>query len=200
MLPPRMGQSKSSALSCALLFALCGCGAPKDDPCGEPDYVGGATDEAWRSLVDASGRVVVDGTKGVTVTTPTEGQQLDAGQAAQFAWTSPLALLAPPARAPFPRQRSLLAWLSDLLVSQAYAHGTPLTGDGHLLTFTIPHRTCPLRVLTTELSWQADSAARAALKEAQGETVSLEVTSAYFSANRITEGPYRPVAPRTFKP
>jgi hypothetical protein len=139
-----------------------------DDPCGEPGYGGVASDEAWRTMVDGEARTRVGDPEAVTITAPAEGEVV--ASAPRITWTSPL-------RKP---------------------HLPPVTSDIYLLGIAVPGRACPVEMLTTEPHWQLDAAQWAALRAAAGQTVSLQVTSAYLKENRITEGPFRPEAPRTF--
>ncbi len=42
-------------LTLLAVAALTDCKGDEEDPCGEPIFGGDATDEAWRTMVDASG-------------------------------------------------------------------------------------------------------------------------------------------------
>jgi hypothetical protein len=188
----------------ALLLTLVAC--EPESECGEPLYAANATDEAWHGLVDAMKRAP-DSSGAVDLLSPTEGQVYTGADAApHWEWTSPLAslergssegMLALQAR-PRPK-RSVLAWVGELLVPTAHAHLPPYTGDLYLVEVSVPGRTCPVKVLTSELAWQLDTESWGTLREAAGNTLSVQVTSAYLMQNRVTEGPYRMATPRTFR-
>ncbi len=62
------------------------------DSCGEPQYASGATDEAWKAIVDAYDQAAVGSASAVTITQPAPNAVIaSAGPAPTFAWTSPLA-------------------------------------------------------------------------------------------------------------
>ena len=188
----------------ALLLPLVAC--EPESECGEPLYAANATDEAWHGLVDAMKRPP-DSSRAVDLLSPTQGQVYTADAAApRWEWSSPLAsrergnsegMLALQAR---PRPgRSVLAWVGELLVPTAHAHLPPYTGDLYLVEVSVPGRTCPVRVLTSELAWQLDTESWSTLREAAGKELTVQVTSAYLEQNRVTEGPYRMATPRTFR-
>ncbi|HEX8823980.1 MAG TPA: hypothetical protein VF794_28940 [Archangium sp.] len=195
----------SFACVAVLSLAASACDSNSSE-CGEPVYVGRATDEAWRALVDAKQRPA-DSSLAVTLVSPSEGQ-LYATEAAppRWEWTSPLrASLDRPrsgalALAPPPRSsRSFTAWLGELLLPTAHAHGTPFTGDIYWVEVSTPGSKCPVaQVLTPDLSWQLDANTWAELGK-NGNAFSLQVTSAYLQENRVTEGPYTLPTPRTFR-
>lgn len=161
-------------LTVVVLF--CACGA-NDDPCGEPQYGGKATDEAWRTMVDGEAHVTAGDPQAVTITAPTEGQAVSGGAGPLLlSWTSPLAA----------KPLALLP------------HLAPVTGDIYLVSITVPGRSCPLERLTTDRSWQLESGDWDTMRSASGGTLSVQITSAYLTENRITEGPYRPAAARKF--
>lgn len=174
----------------AFLLILCGCGTPKD-PCGEPDYEAGMTDEAWRSLVDAEGKVQSGHPSAPQLSAPTEGQAVSSASKLTLSWSSPIARV--PTR--FPAKESFS--LTSLFISEAHAHGTPLTDDGYHLRIDIPGQSCPYSVVTNGLSHTISDSGWQKMKDAKGP-MSIRITSAYFSSNRVTEGPYRPADPRTF--
>lgn len=155
------------------LLAVAACSASEEDAC-EPLYQGGATDEAWRTMLDAIGRAQVGVTQSPAITAPTEGQIMATGDA-------------PP----------LVSWSSPL----AKPHLPPVTGDVYLVEIAVPGRDCPVNLLTTDLSWQLDAASWAAITSGGAKTVAVQITSAYLTNGRIMEGegPFQPQAPRTFK-
>ncbi len=189
----------------ALLLTLVGCDSEPE--CGEPLYAANATDEAWHGLVDAL-KKAPDSSRAVTLLSPTEGQVYTGADAApRWEWSSPLRAslergssegrLALQAR-PRP-SRSVLSWVGELLVPTAHAHLPPYTGDLYLVEVSVPGRTCPVQVLTSELAWQLDTESWNTLREAAGKDLSVQVTSAYLVQNRVTEGPYRMATPRTLR-
>ncbi|WP_224244935.1 hypothetical protein [Hyalangium gracile] len=191
----------------ALLLLTSACDGNEEEPtkCGEPLYGGSATDEAWMTMVDAQ-KKPMDASRAVTLMTPSEGETLTANAAPPLiSWTSPLRASlerhqpgrlarAFPRRSPGP-----LAWLGELLVPTAEAHLPPYTGDIYLVQVTVPGRECPLEVLTSELSWQMDAASWSTIAGANGQELSIQVTSAYLQENRLKEGPFRMATPRTFR-
>lgn len=189
----------------ALAFVTAGCsgGDEPGDACGEPTYAEGSTDEAWFSILDAKDRVQKDDTHGAEVTSPTENEALTADAAApKITWTSTLSASIDSPRlpaGPVPASRTSFAErVLDWVYPAAWAHEPPVTGPMHLLEITIPNRDCPVRVLTAQTEWQVDSNTWTLMQSHKGDTMKIEVTSVYLSENRITEGPYRRSAPRTF--
>ncbi|WP_426755657.1 hypothetical protein [Myxococcus sp. Y35] len=199
--------------SCAaLLLALgtaCDGGddAPPDDACGEPLYAGEATDEAWRTFVDAKSRPD-DSSQAVTLVSPAPGQTYSAADAPPtWRWTSPLASRLPsrepvtPADVPPSRTpaRGMLAWLGNLLLPSAEAHLPPVTGDFYWVQVTVPGRQCPVELLTSNMEWQLDAATWDVLRAAADQDLRVQVTSAYLVQNRLREGPYRLASPHTIR-
>jgi hypothetical protein len=194
-----------SACASSLLLLTAGCGKDEEPRCGEPLYGGSASDEAWRTMVDAQSRPT-DASRAVTLMSPTEGETFTASAAPpRFSWTSPLrASLEQSTQSRYaqahPRpSRGVLSWVAELLVPTAEAHLPPYTGDIYFLEISVPGRECPLQVLTSELAWQVDAESWTAMGEAAGQDLRLQVTSAYLQDNRLKEGPYRLETPRTFR-
>ncbi|CAM3738145.1 hypothetical protein G4177_01270 [Corallococcus sp. ZKHCc1 1396] len=191
------------------LLGLTACSGDDEDPkpeCGEPLYAGGATDEAWRTLVDARSRPQ-DSSRAVTLLSPEAGQTYVTSEAAPlWRWTSPLrASLQRPGRGgpspvarPRETGRSVLAWLGGLVLPAAQAHLPPYTGDLYWVKVQVPGRQCPLEMLTSELQWQLDDGSWRTLRDAAGQALSVQVMSAYLVQNRITEGPYTLAQPVSF--
>ncbi|NVJ18042.1 MULTISPECIES: hypothetical protein [unclassified Myxococcus] len=171
--------------------------APPVEACGEPLYSGDATDEAWRTFVDAQGRPT-DSSMAVTLESPLPGQTyaMDAAPPT-WRWTSPLASRLPSHAPRTPR--SMLAWLGNLLLPSAQAHLPPVTGDFYWVQVTVPGRRCPVELLTSDMAWQLDAATWDALRAASGQDLRVQVTSAYLVQNRLREGPYRLESPRTIR-
>lgn len=173
-----------------------------NDPCGEPAYGGAASDEAWLSIVDAEKNTQADDAHAATIMAPAEGQVLPATSPPTFAWTSPLsAARLPDGKASGAHARPTPWWrrARSLFVGTAHAHLPPVTGTVHYLKIAIPGAACPVRAFTTLSSWTPDAAAWSKLTAAAGQTLTLEIVSAYLRDNRVTEGPYRPTAPRSFQ-
>ena len=176
-----------------MVAALTGCGGGS---CPEPFYDGKASDEAWRTMLDAEARATKDDSKAVTLFLPTEGQQLPKANSPTFTWSTPLTA----SRRPLPSQGpSMLSRLSQLVYASAWAHLPPVTGPIHLLRITVPRRTCPIELVTTRVEWIPNSTAWAQLKDTGGQTLSLDVFSAYLAENRISEGPFHLTQPLTFR-
>jgi len=187
------------------LLALAGaCGEEgTGTECGEPLYGGDATDEAWRTLVDAKDQPV-DSSQAVTLSAPTAGQAYSTADAPPtWRWTSPLASLLP-ATGPMPLsprggRRSVLAWLGNWVLPTAEAHLPPFTGDIYWVQVTVPGRQCPVELLTSNLEWTLDTATWDTLRGAVDQDLSIQVTSAYLVQNKLREGPYRLAAPVTIR-
>ena len=193
-----------SVCASALLLFTAACGKEEEPKCGEPLFSGAATDEAWMTMVDAQ-KKSADASKAVTVTVPHPGRVLHRGRGSpRISWTSPLraSLVRDTpgrlAQASPRRSRGPLAWLGELLVPTAEAHLPPYTGDIYWVQVTVPGRECPVEVLTSELSWQVDATSWSTMAGANGQELSLQITSAYLQENRLKEGPYRLATPRTF--
>jgi hypothetical protein len=196
----------STACVAALALTTSACDPDTTTDCGEPLYAGKSTDEAWRALVDVKQRPI-DSSRAVTLLSPTEGEAYPASaNPPTWEWTSPLrASLQRPGQgmlaleaAPRP-SRSFTAWLGDLLLPTAHAHLPPYTGDLYWLEISAGGE-CPVaQVLTSELSWQMDATTWAELGKHAGKDLTVQVMSAYLVQNRVTEGPFRLAAPRTFR-
>lgn len=176
------------------------------DGCGDPQYVGSTSDEAFKAIVDAYADAAVGSASAVTITAPAADTKFPAsGAAPTFAWTSPLALapLRPQALAVAPapeRDTSWLAAVGDFFVGTAHAHLPPVTGDVYFIELKTAGATCPIaRALTTSESWTPDAANWEAIKAEVGVPIEIVITSVYLSENRITEGPYRPTTGVVFE-
>ncbi|NMO18186.1 hypothetical protein HPC49_51415 [Pyxidicoccus fallax] len=199
----------SCAAALLALAPACDGDENKADACGEPLYGGDATDEAWRTLVDAKG-LATAGSDSVTLESPTAGQTYSSTDAPPtWRWTSPLASVVPgpgpgsvtpshPAR-PREERRSVLAWLGNLVLPSAEAHLPPFTGDIYWVQVTVPGRQCPVEMLTSNLEWRLDAATWDTLRGSVDQDLTVQVTSAYLLQNKLTEGPFRLEAPRTIR-
>ncbi len=174
------------------LTALAGCGGNK---CPEPFFDGKGSDEAWRTMQDAEARAKGDDAKAVTLFFPVDAQKISTAMTPKFHWSTPLTASA----APRPdRTRSTFSRLSAQLYGSAWAHLPPVTGPVHLLRITAPGRSCPIEVLTTLREWTPSTAAWSQLQETMGQTLTFDVFSAYLQENRISEGPFHFMTPKTF--
>lgn len=186
-----------SAAALLMLGTACDGGEapPPVEACGEPRYGGEATDEAWRTFVDAQGRPD-DSSQAVTLESPIPGQTYASNAAPPtWRWTSPLASRHPSRETP----RAMLAWLGNLLLPSAQAHLPPVTGDFYWVQVTVPGRRCPVELLTSNMEWQLDAETWDVLRAASGHDLRVQVTSAYLVQNRLREGPYRLESPRTIR-
>jgi hypothetical protein len=185
--------------------SVAGCAAREDCFKTEPEYGGGGTDEAWRTMVDARGRAE-GGADAATLVVPAADSTVAAGTPLQ--WQSPLKLsssMPMPMPMPMPGparsratgfQRGLRDAVNDafaLVVPAAHAHLPPVTSDVHLIDLLVPGRTCSLQVLTTELTHSLSAESWDDLVEADGE-ITLELTSAFLTEGRVTEGPFAAAA------
>lgn len=189
---PASGYARCMRAAAALVCFLAGC--PAEDPCAAepPTYGGLGNDEVWLALKDAKANATHDGDF-PTVTSPAAGATVPAGTAPTFSWESPLKIaLGPTTPQPLYRaHRSLFDDLSELVIPSAHAHLAPVSSDAYLAEVFVPGRECPVPIVTTELSHVLDSYSWDVLKEAAGEPLTLQLTSAYLASGRITEGPYK---------
>lgn len=170
------------ALSSGLCLAAC-------DVCVEPTYAGAATDEAYLSLRDAEKSATTDDARAALFTAPAEGAEASlGGDPPTFEWTSGLTASAPKPAPPAPGR---FRW-SELLLSTAHAHGAPMAGPGHLVRLEVQGLACPVQHFTSRTSWSVSAPEWRRFTGQQGQTLRVEVLSAYFSANRVTEGPFKP--------
>lgn len=175
-----------------------GCGDDDDGGCAEPTFEGTASDEAWRTMVDADDQVTVGDPNGAVITAPTEDAVVPSTDASlPIEWDSALARAgAPRPAAPANEAPGIGESLRGLVEGTAWAHLPPVTGDVYWIRITVPGRACVVEGLTTSTSWDVRGDDWEAVKAATGP-VTIDITSAYLTENRITEGPYRPDAPRT---
>jgi hypothetical protein len=188
------------ALIVAGLSAACG---GEDCNTIEPAYVGDASDEAWRVLLDARLDAQTSGDVPV-FTSPASGSALPADASPTFTWESPLRLaaaslptVAPARRAPRGLLEAPFQALSGLFIPAARAHLPPVTGDIYFLEVDVPGRTCPVAGLTTaDLSFTFATSDWEAIA-AGGGARTARLMSAFLVDNRVTEGPFL-AAPLTF--
>lgn len=180
-----------------VLIFSCGlscCGGDDDPSCGEPTYFGDASDEVWRTMVDADHHAVDGDPSAPALVEPDDGAEVSAADdGLRISWTSPIAALGPTRRrsAPGLHDPSWLEAVGALVEGTAWAHLPPVTGDVYWVRLTIPGRACAVEAMTTDLEWTVAGADWDAVKAAKGQTVQIDLTSAYLNENRITEGPYR---------
>jgi hypothetical protein len=185
-------------LVAAAALLVGGCPGPADECTEEPAYGGLGNDEVWLTLRDAKDSAQ-SADDSPTVTSPENGAAFSAaGEAPTISWESPLKL----ALAPSPgssgarrlhrrRAPSLRDALSATLIPAARAHLPPVSSDAYLVDIVIPGVTCPVSIVTTELSHPLDEGTWKALKDAKGEDLTLGITSAYLAEGRISEGPFK---------
>ncbi len=93
-----------------------------------------------------------------------------------------------------------LAAIGGFFVGTARAHLPPITGDVYFVELSVAGLDCPVaRGLTTDESWTLSAAEWEAVKAHVGVPIQMDVTSAYLTENRVTEGPYRPTASTVFE-
>jgi hypothetical protein len=172
--------------------ALAGCSGGS---CPDPFYDGKASDEVWRTLLDAESRAKADDAKAVTLFFPSAGEKIPSANPPTFNWSTPLT--AAKTRLPSPRP-SLLTQVGGWVYGSAWAHLPPVTGPVHLLRIKVPKRTCPIELVTTRTEWIPSTEAWTQLKDTGAQTLSLDVFSAYLQENRISEGPFHLSKPLTF--
>jgi hypothetical protein len=166
------------------------------ESCPEPQYEGRASDEAWRTLVDAEGRATADAARAPALSF-TDGTVFPASPVPTFTWQSSLSASSTPRARPAPVPRPAWHRLRGLFISEAWAHLPPVTGPIYWLKFAVPGQKCPVELLSTRLEWTATDAIWAQLGRGSGPR-SVTAYSAYLNENRITEGPYRAPAAVTF--
>jgi hypothetical protein len=177
------------------VVVLFGCGAQ----CPEPIYEGGAQDEAFRAIADAEKQSPNDASKAVTILDPSAGEQLSrAATPPTFRWYSPIRAAEAPVRRSAPR-RGLWDRARSVIISDAWAHGTPFTGDLYDVMIHVPEETCPVRVVTGNASWTPSAEVWARIVEGGDGPRIVQIFSAYLRDDRVTEGPYAPRAPLTFE-
>lgn len=182
-----------TAACLALALAFLGCEDDDDATCGDPLYLGDATDEVWFTMVDGDDDAIADSPNAPVLTDPAAGGPLSAsGEGLRVAWTSPIAVQW---KTPHGVRQSGEGggWLS-LFEGTAWAHLPPVTGDVYWVRLTVPGRACAIEAITTDLEWSLDAGSWDAVRS--GSSVQIDLTSAYLNENRIHEGPYR-AAPRT---
>lgn len=197
-----MAASRRSLLLLATLHLMgLGCGDDDDGACPEPVYGGDASDEAWRTMVDGDDLAETGGPNAPVVTEPAEGDDVSASSASlTITWASAIARLDPSAPGGSSPGPSVPGWLEEvrgLFEGTAWAHLPPVTGDIYWVRIGVPGRACLVEGVTTELQWEVTGAAWEALGSATGQSITIDVTSAYLTENRIIEGPYRAAEPRT---
>ncbi len=187
----------------ALLYAiatmfLASCG---DDPCAlTPAYGGAATDEVETTLKDARKNATTSG-DAAQIQQPAQNAVYAAADGAPtFAWNSALKIALftrpDPAAQGVVRRRET-SWvdaLTSVVIPSARAHEPPVTSDAYLVDIALPGESCPVSVVTTELSAQLDEKAWAMLTKQTASALTMTITSAYLEDGRITEGPYQSAA------
>lgn len=175
-----------------VVAALGGCA--EDCDAIEPAYAGDASDEVWRVFVGARNDAAT-GDDAATITAPENDAVIGKGDNLNVSWDSPLKvgaltpieqrLLKARRRAP----KALFERVSEFFIPVAHAHLAPITSDVYFVEVDVPGRTCPVSVLTTELSATFRDDDQALIAEGSGERT-VRVMSAFVTQNRITEGPF----------
>ena len=130
----------------------------------------------------------------VSFSVPAGAMHFPAAAVPKFVWTSPLMAGVPLP----PAKRGVLAVVSDLVYSSAWAHLPPVTGPAHWVRISVPNKTCAIELLTTRTEWTPSTEAWAALKDTKGATLSMDGFSAYLQDNRSSEGAYHLSTPVPF--
>ena len=199
--------TRHSVLVIFAVVAACAGGCAEDCDAIEPAYAGEASDEVWRVLVGARADAASGGDE-ATITAPVDEAVLARDENLTVTWESPLKvgalapieqrLLKARRRAP----KALFERVSEFFIPVAHAHLAPITSDVYFVEVDVPGRTCPVAVLTTELSAtfsDADQALIAEGSDAEGSGQrTVRVMSAFVTQNRITEGPFL-AAPVSFR-
>jgi hypothetical protein len=173
----------------ALFAALSAASLPACEVCVEPTYAGKATDEAYLSLLDVEKDAAADDSKAAQLTLPAPGAELSlAGAGPTFEWTTGLMASAPRRAPASPTQR---IW-AELGYGSAHAHGTPMAGPGHLIRLRAQGMQCAVQHFTSNLSWAVTGAEWQRFLDFKNKPLTVEVLSAYFQSNRVTEGPFKP--------
>jgi hypothetical protein len=180
-----------------VIEASFGAGCTEDCTTVEPEYAGEATDEVWSVLVGARADATT-GNDAATITAPAANAVVDAATPLTITWDSPLrvaALTTPPRLPQFPRAHAprTSTWaqtFSNLVLPAAHAHLAPVTSDVYFVEVDVPGRTCPVGVLTTELSATFSDEAWASIVDGDSGARTIRLLSAFVTENRITEGPF----------
>ena len=162
-------------------------------------YQGDASDEAlervWDKVPEAEGSFEVQ------LSYPDDGQEIPAGPAPLFTWENTSASLpgGVPRRVPLPAGGELAPRATppttfevpSLGFAEALAHLPPVTGWVYLVEFRASStETDPLRVFTTETSWEPGVAEWSRLGSAAG-AITVTLWSAYLNQNVIETGPLK---------
>lgn len=169
--------------------------------------LGGVTDEALIELASVLGQGAPADvpTQAPTLDKPAEAEALPSTSPPVFTWhVGASASLAPQAApepvrlagllpSPAPREPAFTSPLRELFgpMRSAHAHGTPFTGTGTLLAFSVDSNPKLARVLTGDTSYVPSADVWEKLKAA-GKPITLTLTSAIFEQNRVIQdgGPF----------
>lgn len=184
-------------LACSAVY-VSGCGHEHEAtaPIGgltDVVYVGAATDEALRDLIDAPTK---SGDKRTRLTSPAAGAKLSTPPT--FAWnfgpgpsgaTDAGALGFALTLKTQRRERGLAGLLAVAFPGerQAFAHGEPLNGTAYLLVLATAADDKLLRVFTTQTTFTPNAAAWDKVKKA-GASVRAVVTTGLFENNKLVSG------------
>jgi hypothetical protein len=200
--------SKAMLLGLFVGATLCCSSPPVPAPqqCEEPTIEGDATDEAWRTMIDAQDNVMRAHAKSPVLSEPAADAVLSLDSAPTFSWSETLAQLAPQRTLPHRREtstpvdsvRAVLTSITALVIPSAHAHEPPVTGIVYLAEITAPNGDCLASLVTTSTTWTPNDVLWTSMKKSEGEPFSLDVSTAYLTENRVTEGPFGIEEPRSF--
>lgn len=147
-------------------------------------YEGGATDEALADLLAAGAK---PGDKRARISAPAAGSKLEGAPTFEWSFAATGALTPAHPRPAREHGREPSERRVTIGFSTAFAHGTPMTGTGHLLVVSSASDPKLLRVFTTQTAYKPDAATWDRVKKAGG-TLRAVVTSALFEKNKIVAG------------
>ena len=182
------------AASFAAVVVVSASGCAEDCDTIEPAYAGDANDEVWRVFVGARADAA-SGNDAATITSPADDAVIATDDNLVVRWDSPLKVgaLTPIEQSMSKARRrapkALFERVSELFIPVAHAHLAPITSDVYFVEVDVPGRTCPVSVLTTELTTTFGDEDQALIAEGTGQRT-IRLMSAFVTQNRITEGPY----------
>ncbi len=146
-------------------------------------YTGNTTDEALEPMLDTA--PIASATKGAQFETPAEGVALPATPTALTWHTLSTAHAEPAPHAP---RLARVDWQGWLGVTDALAHGSPLSGTAYFLVVSSAKDAKLLRVFTAAKSYTPNAAEWKQLAGAGALTAT--VLTATFDVNKLVEGPF----------
>lgn len=175
-----------------------GTGGGGGDPLADVQYEGGATDEALEALLAATPKD--EPARAPVFDFPTDGAEIPGASAPIIKWHAGGAtasrsierfLEAPPSDRTTRGVMDVMLGVALSGVRPAYAHGTPLTGPGFLLTIEAGEERLA-RVFTKGTEYLPNDATWASMKGA-AQPLTLRLLAAEFETNRIAPdgGPWQ---------